>query len=198
MRERRVLIACGIFDEELGTALAPLAGRYEAEIIRLPPGYHCEIEALEARLREALADPRAADRSRVRVLFGRRCLPDMEALCRGEGVRCLPTANCLSAMAGDERVRGLEADGRTMVVTPAWIRKLFLAPDGIPAHLRWDPADFRVNFGRYDRVLVLDTGLPPTDGEVIECFDLFGNPVIETEPCGAERFNGLVEDLLAG
>jgi hypothetical protein len=191
-----VLIACGIFDDELKDALVPLEDRYEVEIIRLPPGYHCVIEELEAKLREALNDPRIADRSQARLFIGRNCLPDMRDFCEREGVRCLPTANCLSAMTGDERLKELE-DGRTMVITPAWIRKMFLASDGVPAFLRWDPVDFRINFGRYDRVLVLETGEHATDEEILEAFELFGGPVIEPEPCGPERFNSLVRDFLA-
>jgi hypothetical protein len=196
LREKRTLIACGIFDEELKCALAHLDDRYEVTVVRIPPGYHCIVEQLEAALTEALGDGRAADRASTRLLIGRSCLPDMKGFCAREGVRCLPTANCLTAMAGDERVKQLE-DGRTMVITPAWIRKMFLAPEGIPSHLRWDPADFRANFGRYDRILVLGTGVPPTDEEILECFDLFGNPVFDFEPCDAARFNALVRDFLA-
>ncbi|MDR1312886.1 MAG: DUF1638 domain-containing protein [Deltaproteobacteria bacterium] len=196
MREKRVLIACGIFDEELKGALESLEDAYEVSVIRLPPGYHCVIEELEAKLKEALEDGRIGDRSQARLLIGSNCLPDMRGFCSREGVKCLPTANCLSAMVGDSRLKELE-DGKTMVITPAWIRSMFLDPDGIPSFMRWDAADFRMNFGRYDRMLVLGTGTPPTDEEILECFDLFGNPVFETEPCGPDHFNSLVRDFLA-
>ncbi|MDR1081725.1 MAG: DUF1638 domain-containing protein [Deltaproteobacteria bacterium] len=196
MREKRILIACGIFDEELKGALAPLEDLYDISLIRLPPGYHCVIEELEAKLREALADGRISDRSQARLVIGRNCLPDMRDFCAREGVSCLPTANCLSAMVGDAKLKELE-DGKTMVITPAWIRSMFLDPDGIPTFLRWDATDFRINFGRYDRMLVLETGTPPTDEEILECFDLFGSPVFDSEPCGPEHFNSLVRDFLA-
>jgi hypothetical protein len=195
-REKRVIVYCGIFDEELKDALALLEDRYDITAVRLAPGYHCVIEELEAKLSEAVNDPSAGDRSRVRILFGRKCLPDMQEFCAREGVSCLPTANCLTAMAGDDRVRELE-DGKTMVVTPAWIRKMFLASEGIPSFMKWDPTDMRINFGRYDRMLVLGTGVPPADEEILAAYDLFGNPVFEFEPCGPERFNGLVRDFLA-
>ncbi|MDR1037150.1 MAG: DUF1638 domain-containing protein [Deltaproteobacteria bacterium] len=196
MREKRVLIACGIFDEELEGALKHLQDAYDLTVIRLPPGYHCVIEELEAKLREALEGVAPEDRAGVRLMIGRNCLPDMRDFCAREGVRCLPTANCLSAMVGDERLKELE-DGKTMVITPAWIRSMFLHPDGIPTFLRWDATDFRINFGRYDRMLVLETGTPPTDEEILECFDLFGNPVFDSEPCGPDHFNRLVREFLA-
>jgi hypothetical protein len=197
LREKRVLIACGIFDAELKAALEPLDGLYDVTVIRLPPGYHCIIEELEAKLREALTDGRIGDRSRARLVIGRNCLPDMKDFCAREGVRCLPTANCLSAMVGDARLKELE-DGKTMVITPAWIRKMFLDPDGIPTFMKWDATDFRINFGRYDRMLVLETGDEPLrDEEILECFDLFGNPVFESEPCEPDHFNSLVRDFLA-
>jgi hypothetical protein len=196
LRERRLVVACGIFDEELGALMPELEKLYDLTVIRLPPGYHCDVEALEAKLGQALEGLAEGDRAKARLLFGRKCLPEMDGFCARRKVACLPTANCLSAMAGDERVKGLE-DGKTMVITPAWIRKLFLSPEGIPASMKWDAADFRMNFGRYDRMVVLGTGTPPSDGEVLECFDLFGNPVFEFEPCGLERFNALVRGLLA-
>jgi hypothetical protein len=43
--------------------------------------------------------------------------------------------------------------------------------------LGWDNTDFRINFGRYDRILVLDPGFEPvTDEELLEAFDLWRCP----------------------
>jgi hypothetical protein len=99
-------------------------------------------------------------------------------------------------MVGDKRLVEMEQN-RTMVLTPAWIRKMFLDPDGIPATASWDATDFRINFGRYDRVLVLETTERPTDEEILETFDLLGNPIIEFEPATLAHFNKLVEEFLA-
>ncbi|MDR2461144.1 MAG: DUF1638 domain-containing protein [Deltaproteobacteria bacterium] len=196
MAEKRVIIYCGIFDEELELALAPLSHRYEITFIRLKPGYHCLIEELEARLQEALASDLIKDKKDVRLFFGQKCLPDMPEFAKKHGVKVLPTGNCLSAMVGDKKLVELERN-RTIVLTPAWIRKMFLSPEGIPATSSWDAADFRMNFGRYDRVLVLETTEPPTDEEILETFDLLGNPIIEFEPATLDHFNKLVEEFLA-
>jgi hypothetical protein len=161
------------------------------------PGYHCLIEELEKKLTEALSSDLIQDKNEARLFIGRNCLPDMREFAARHGVKLLPTDNCLSAMVGKEKLIELEKD-KTMVLTPAWIRKMFLHPEGIPAFLNWDETDFRVNFGRYDRFLILETSELPTDLELLECFELFGgNGVIETIPCPPDYFNNLVSEFLA-
>ena len=53
-----------------------------------------------------------------------------------------------------------------------------------------------MQFGRYDRVVVLDPGLSPlADEEFLGCFDLVQVP-IEVEPCDLEYFRLVFADLL--
>jgi hypothetical protein len=196
MKTRRVIIKCGMFDEELDRALEPLNDQYDVSMIRIFPGYHCNIEELQRRLEEALQSPLIADKSEVRLFYGCKCLPDMQDFAKRNGVKVLPTSNCVSAMVGDKELVELER-GRTMVLTPSWISKLFTVKEEVPGFLKWDETDFKVNFGRYDRCLILETTTPPTDEEILEIFDLFGNPVIETAPCPPDHFNSLVKEFMA-
>ncbi|MDR2339732.1 MAG: DUF1638 domain-containing protein [Deltaproteobacteria bacterium] len=196
MKSKRVIIKCGMFDEELDRALEPLRDQYDISMIRLHPGFHNNIEELERRLEEALKSDLITDKGEVRIFYGCKCLPDMLEFAAKHGVKVLPTSNCLSAMVGDAKLAELEQD-KTMVITPAWINKMFLTEEEVPYFFKWDATDFRINFGRYDRCLILETTEPPNEMQIIELFDLFGNPVIETTPCPPDHFNELVREFLA-
>ncbi|MDR2198408.1 MAG: DUF1638 domain-containing protein [Deltaproteobacteria bacterium] len=195
MKQKRVIIKCGMFDEELDKALEPLKELYDIRYIRLHPGYHCNIEELERRLEEALQSDLIKDKSDVRIFYGSKCLPDMPDFSKKHGVKVLPTSNCLSAMVGDKKLMELERD-KTMVLTPSWISKLFMAQENVPSFLRWDETDFKINFGRYDRCLILETTEPPDDEKILEIYDLFGNPIIETTPCSLDHFTQLVKEFM--
>jgi hypothetical protein len=183
-------------DDELNRALALLGDAYDVTLIRLKPGYHCLIEELEKQLETALRSGLITDKSEVRLFFGERCLPDMKDFAKKHGVRLMPEINCLAAMVGQKKLMELEQN-KTMVITPAWIRKMFLHPDGVPAFMSWDKTDFMINFGRYDTILVMDSTETPSDEEILEAYELFGGPVIDFVHVDPEYFNNLVRDFMA-
>lgn len=185
MSRKRIIIACGIYQDELEHVLAS-ADIDDLEIIWLEAGLDNNLEMLEAKLDEAIAENRTAGVD-LRLLFGQACLPHMVDFARERGVSTLAAKNCIAAMIGDTRKLELEKD-RTMVITPAWVRKMWLEPGGVKSILGWTETDFRINLGRYDRILVLDTGLNPlTDDEILETFDLIQVP-LEFEPCDLDHF----------
>jgi hypothetical protein len=64
------------------------------------------------------------------------------------------------------------------------------------ALLGWDHTDFRVNFGRYNRILVLDAGLRPlSDEETLEAFEVIQIP-IESEPFSLDHFERVFLEFL--
>jgi hypothetical protein len=157
-----------------------------------PVGLHDNLEVLEATLDQALADVRAGGGRPSGLLFGFGCLPEMRAFAAARGLALLPTKNCLTALAGEEGVKNLEKD-RTLVASPAWVRKMWLGRAGTAGG--WQADDYRQNFGRYDRVVVLDPGLTPlTDEEIITCYDLIQVP-LEIQPLGLGHFRQLLEDF---
>jgi len=186
MKESRILIACGIYQDELAHVLASI-DIPDLKIIWLEAGLDNNLEMLEAKLDEAISESRAAGETSLRLMFGRACLPHMAEFAEQRGVTTLSAKNCIAALIGDERKLELEKD-RTMVITPAWVRKMWLDPAGVKTILGWTETDFRINLGRYDRLLILDTGLNPlTDDEILEAFDLIQVP-LEFEPCDLELF----------
>jgi hypothetical protein len=192
MAQRRVIVGCGILEDELSYVLKDERG-FDCELVWLKSGYHVRTDLLARKLAEALDGGGLKDGPELRVLYGSSCLLDLDPEFRA-GLRSLPTENCLTAMVGLKRLRELERD-RTMVVTNSWIRRIYLSPDEeFPI---WDPAEMRMQLGRYDRILVLDTGLDSfTDEEILTAYDLMG-VVLEFEKCDLGYFRRLITDFLA-
>jgi len=86
----------------------------------------------------------------------------------------------------------LDAECRTFYLTGGWLdnwRKIFI--DG----LKWDAVDARNNFGYFDRMLLLDTGIiTVSEGKVLEFFDYTGVPV-EIIKIGLENLQQLLDQL---
>ncbi|UQZ90599.1 hypothetical protein C4J81_15850 [Deltaproteobacteria bacterium Smac51] len=121
------MIACGIYQDELEHVLA--ANGCHREIVWLDAGLDNNLEMLEAKLDEVIARQRDDGKTDVRLMFGCSCLPHMADFAKNRQVAVMPAKNCIAAMIGDGRKLELEKD-KTMVVTPAWVRKMWLAPDG--------------------------------------------------------------------
>ena len=188
---RRTLISCNIFQEEMEYILSRNPN-FEVETIWLRSGLHGDLNFMEKSVKEAL-QAAAGREPGLRLMLGSGCLPQLPELI-GDIPR-LPAKNCLGAMVGEERLLELEKD-RTLVVTPAWIRKIWFAEDGLRGLFGWDDADFRINFGRYDRILVLDAGLSPlSDEEILETFDIVQVPM-ESEPFSLDHFEKVFLNLL--
>jgi Protein of unknown function (DUF1638) len=186
MNNSKVLVACKIFEKELKAVLPEDS---EIEIIWLDAALHCNLHHLEEGIKGALL---SANRPGVDIgiLYGRNCHPEMPRLLNEHDVETLSVRNCIEAFLGD-RATELE-DKRTMIMTPGWVR----AWPSIMKGLGWDEVDVRTNLGRYERILLIDSGLDPlTDEEILAFFDLTQVP-IESEPLDLQHFKDVVHSLL--
>lgn len=191
---KRTLIACNVLEDEMNYVFKKHP-ELDVDVIWLRAGLHNDMDLLDKKLRELLTQVKPNDNS-VRLLIGYGCHPDLKNLSSELGFPILSTKNCLGAIVGEERLAELEQN-KTMVITPEWIRKTWFDDDGIRAMLGWDDIDFRINFGRYDRILVLDMGLAPlTDEEILEAFSIIEVP-IETESFEISHFEKFFLDFLA-
>lgn len=184
---RKKLIACKIFKNEL-TAVLPEKYK-DIDIIWLDPGLHYDLGKIEVAIKNELkqAKTEGAD---ARVLFGNACHPDMCSIVEENDGKILGSKNCLHAFCG-EKLRELEQD-RTTVVTPGWIRYF---SDMMEA-AGWDEVDIRMNLGRYDRILLMDTGVNPiSDEELLEYFEVIQIPV-EIEQTDLEHFKEKLAEVL--
>lgn len=190
MNDQITIIGCSIFQEELEHLL--IEKRPDLKIKWLEVGLHDNIELLEETLDRELKEA-LKDGPKVGFLYGWACLPEMKSFAQARGVKYLPAKNCLAALVGDQELKELEQN-RTLVASPGWVRKMWMARAGTPTGWRAD--DFRMQFGRYDLILVLDPGINPlTDEEIINCFDLVQVP-LEVKPCDLEHFKTVFGEFL--
>jgi len=197
MTERRTIIACDIFRSEMEYVLLE-DRKYEVKYIWLGAGLHNDLTVLEKRLEQAweTIPPELRGTPEIRLMIGQGCQPHMMEWAAEKKARLLPTKNCLTALLGDVRLKELEQN-RTMVITPAWIRRNWFAEEGIRTLLGWDDTDFRINLGRYDQILVLDSGLDTlSDEEILETFSVIEVPT-EVVPLSLDRFRLYFEEFLA-
>lgn len=191
MRKKRTLVACRIFEDEIHHVLQKERESLDVETVWLDAGLHSDISLLETELKAALAEVKSTAGDSVRVLYGRGCLPEIASLAQENGVSIPPANNCLGAFVGD-KLKELE-QCNTMVITPSWVRMWAKSMERL---LGWTEVDFRMNLGRYDRILVLDPGLVPlTDEEILEFFDLVQVPV-EVAPLDLDHFHQVLMELM--
>ncbi len=186
MGASKLLIACKIFYDEL---LSVLPSNADVKVVWIEAALHVNPDRLEGELKAALAD--AATNGTITQLFlGVGCHPDMVKLSREYGALISPVKNCLEAFLG-AKTKELEKDG-TMIMTPGWVR----AWPSMMAALGWNEVDVRINYGRYNRILVLEPGINPlSDEEILEFFDLTQIP-IEIEPLELDHFKSLLTAMI--
>ncbi len=184
---KKKILACQIFTDEL---LAVLPEEYkDIDITWLDAGLHANLDKLEIALKQALNDA-AAENGETRVLFGNGCHPDMCHIVNNQGGKILAAKNCVQAFC-HENIEELEQN-RTMVITPGWIRYF----PNLVAALGWDEVDVRQNFGRYDRIVLLDTGINPlSEEEILGFYDLTQVP-IEVQQISLNYFRAKLLELL--
>jgi len=186
LKKHKIMIACSIFEKELKACL-PSEG--SPEIIWIDAGLHADLPRLEEQLKKVLEKTRVHG-TKVRVLLGSGCHPEICRLVRRYGAGLAPVKNCIEAFCG-ENAKKLE-ENRTMIMTPGWIR----AWPNIMEALGWDEVDVRINLGRYDRILLLDPGIDPlTDDEILMFFDLTQIP-IEVEHLPLDHFKRILDEFL--
>jgi hypothetical protein len=174
------VVGCSIFRAELEHVLGA-----DVEAAWLPAGLHVS----EARLGGALDEALAAEDD-VACFYG-ACHPDLDAKLAARGGRRLDARNCTEAfLSPGERARLGE---RAFIMSPGWLREwrsIFVEGQG------WDEIDARINFGVYDRVVVLDFGLEPIDDlDVLEFFD-FTQTEVEIVPATLDYFRARVAETL--
>jgi uncharacterized protein DUF1638 len=184
---KKKIIACQIFTDELRAVLPE--DYSDMDITWLDAGLHMNLDELETTLKQALEDAATED-TRASVLFGSGCHPDMCHIVGHHDGKVLGAQNCVHAFCG-ESIDALEQN-RTMVMTPGWIRYF----PKLMAAAGWDEVDVRQNLGRYDRILLMDTGINPlSEEEILEFYDLTQVP-LEIQPIDLDHFRAKLLEML--
>jgi Protein of unknown function (DUF1638) len=174
------VVSCSVFKAEVEHVLG--AG---TDVDWLPAGLH----VTEGRLAEAVAA--ALEGSDGAACVYGACFPDIDQVLADHGARRLPARNCVEAfLSKDER---LAFGDRAYILSPGYLREwrtIFVDGHG------WDEIDGRINFGMYDRIVLLDFGLEPIDDmDVLEFFDFTQTPV-DIVPASLDYFKGMIAELL--
>jgi hypothetical protein len=191
------LVSCGIFRFELEKILpeieAELADSNQrdgcVEVSFLAPGLDASGEKLEAALTESLDGGAAGQKA---LLYGKMCHTEMARITEKSGAIYPEAANCVEMILGTERKRELDAVGNVYYLTMGGLklwREIYQDSHG------WNEAYARVNFGYFDKVVVLDTGIFEIDDEELFEFFEYTQIPVEVMPVSLDHFKSVVRDL---
>ncbi len=184
---KKKIMACQIFKDELPTVL-PDAYK-DIDITWLDAGLHWNRDAMETTLKQGLKDS-ATEGADAIFLFANGVHPDMRDIVSSQGGKILGINNSVEVMC-PESYDELGKD-RTMVVMPGWVRHFSRQMEAAG----WDEVDIRQRFGRFNRFLLLDTGVNPLSAEeILEFFDRTQVPV-EIKSISLDHFKAKLTDVL--
>ncbi len=185
---RTVFIACSMLKTEIEKVMKEL--NLENRILFFDAALHVDFDRLEralvSRLEEADRDEQPA------VLVGTKCHPEIRDITERYHAKIVTGINCIEMLLG-KKMRELEAESKTFFVSHGWLKKwkkIFVE------ELKWDSVDARINFGYYDRIVYIDTGLYEiNDEEVLEFYEYTGVP-LEMYPGNLENLKREISSLI--
>jgi hypothetical protein len=199
------VLSCGIYQAELESILPELEQELgvELNVNYLPPALDVNETRLAAAITEGLPEPGSREpvgsqepgSKASLLLYGRMCHTDMAGITRGTGAVFPAAANCVEAFLSPERKREMDATGNVYYLTMSGL-KLWREIDQ-QGH-GWDAVDARINFGSFDKIVVLDCGLFAITDEALFDFFEFTQVPVEVEPITLDYFKGMILDLCRG
>ncbi len=188
------IVACGIFQPELELVLEQIKAEQALEdgieIAYVAPALHVDYDRLKEGITAAL-DAVTADRTVL--LFGSMCHPEIGEFTEHYGVVRPTPGNCVELILGKERMQEIEKSARVFYLTPGWLQnwdQIFRQGQG------WDDIDARQNFGFYDKILLLDTGVGSIEDDAILSFFEYTQVPIEIEKVELTNFQKNVTAML--
>lgn len=158
-----------------------------ARVLSLAPAPCIDYGTMGRQLEGALTRAKAAA-DRLLVVIG-LCHPDIEEIVQRHGARRIDMHDCFEALLGREERRRLDAEMNTFYTTASWLPHWRRA---MQRGMRWDDVDARQNFARYQRILLLDSGLHQAkDEDILAFFDYTGIPV-EIRPVALHNLSSLL------
>ena len=190
------ILACGIFRPELERILPQLAeesGDPDLTLRFVEAALHVDDKRLKGGIEaeaEAMAQNECAPTA---LLYGRMCHPEMCQLAAKMDASLPKEANCIELLLDPRRKKELDESGEIFYMTGGWLaswQEIFRQGN------RWDEVDARINFGRYDRILVLDAGCVEIDEETLFAFFDYTQTPVEVEPIDLTYFKDAVRNLI--
>lgn len=188
----KCLICCGILQKELEQIFDEnFVDNKNISRVYLEPALHVDLDKLYTQLKSTLADSSKTSEKLV-LVYGLHCHPELEVLARNFRASIIPARNCIEMVLGEEVIK-LNQEAKTFYLTPGWLENwenIFINGLG------WDSIAARQNFGFYDRILLLDTGVTPlAEEKILEFFDYTQIPV-EIRGIGLQNLRKLILSTL--
>ncbi|WP_407314456.1 DUF1638 domain-containing protein [Desulfosporosinus sp. SB140] len=170
------IVACGIFQLELERILQEIRSEWASatkiNVIYTAPALHVNYADLRANIVKSLD---AAAEEKMVLLFGSMCHPEISEFKENYPVITLHAKNCIELILGTKMMDDLGNFSNIFYMTPGWLqnwKRIFKQAQG------WDEIDARQNFGLYEKILLLDTGVSELNEEdILEFFEYTQVPI---------------------
>jgi hypothetical protein len=187
------ILSCGVFQKELEQILPDIKSAIpdsDFVFVYVEPALHDDNDKLKAGIDNAL-EP--IDEKISAFLFGFMCHPDLPQIAAAAGAVCpKQEKNCMELFLAPELKAEFDKSGNIYYMTEGWV-KMYL--NDIQTGQGWDPIDARINFGSFDKIVILDTGfLDVSDEELFELYEYTDTP-IEIESISLDYFKKSIIDL---
>ncbi|MFK5952035.1 MAG: DUF1638 domain-containing protein [Desulfobacterium sp.] len=188
-KKSKFLIICPVFEEELGILLP---SHLDIVVHSLSYRIHGNPGIMKEELLTALSQAKKADAEPC-ILLGCECHCDtcIRDIAGDADAKYPLEKNCIEIILGPRKAKELQAN-RTAVFTQGWMNMV----KELIEDRAWTTVDARMNFGYYDRLLLLEHEHSCfTDEQILEFYDLVQVP-IETEKISLDYFQGVLSRLL--
>jgi len=187
----KTFVVCSILSLEIEKVMKELG--LNNSIRYIPAALHTDLEKLKNALTDNLDElKRSGDQGAL--VIGTKCHPEIRKIAENYGSRIMCGSNCIELLLGEEKMNELDKECNTFYMTSGWLRlwrEIFCQ-----SVMGWDPVDARINFGRYERILLLDAGLAEFSDEDIFDFFEFTQVPIETYPITLDHFKKKMLEIL--
>jgi hypothetical protein len=186
------LISCGIFKAELEKILPEVEKELgvTVSVDFLKPALDVDERKLETALRERLESAQTLQDQGTILLYGSMCHPEMARIA---GQTSVPAEhNCVELLLGPEKKKAMDQQGNFYYMSVSALniwREIYLQGHG------WEAADARMNFGSFEKIIVLDTGTQEITDEALFDFFEYAQVPVEPMPIDLEYFTAAVLDL---
>jgi hypothetical protein len=173
----KTFIVCSILALEVEKAMGELG--LCNKICYIPGALHVDLDKMQYALTENLNALKSAGEPTA-LIVGTKCHPEIRKIAANYGAGIICGSNCIELLLGEEKMKELDNESKTFYLTSGWLREWrdIFCEGG----LGWDSTDAKINFGRYDRILMLDTGLIEFSVQDILDFFEYTEVPIDTYP----------------
>jgi hypothetical protein len=189
------IISCGTFRYELEKIRPEIESELGCSIEYdfLPSALDVNADLLESSVTEKFAQHQNQKNVLPSVLlYGSMCHTEWPRIIGTRGTVYPKASNCVEIFLGPEKKKEFDERENIYFLAVSALRQwkeIYQQGHG------WDAADARVNFGYFDKIIVLDTGVCDiSDEDLFEFFDYTQIPV-EVMKISLDYFKSLVLDL---